>query len=346
MNAVSLNREIGAALLLLMCLLLAACGSNAANQGVDLSTIPSANKVENKAEVSAAPGGKEIKHLMGVTQIPAKPQRVFVMQNEYADHMLTIGEKPYAILVTPQYNDKLLPYIADKLGNVELVKGGSEGLNLEEILELKPDLILSGKAVGEQAYNELSKIAPTVVLGVPDRSGTASKDPNAGLVADDWQIDLLKVAEIFGKEDIAKQEIAKLDEKLQAVNAEIAALPHKRIAYIRVRDNELQLYGTEGHPLNYLLFDKLSFQPSALSQVDRIDLSQEKIPELGADYIFMQADGADGEKLMGEITQSSLWQNVEAVKKNQVFIPEYWLYLSWGKLGREAIIDQIVGFIK
>ncbi|SFF28872.1 iron complex transport system substrate-binding protein [Paenibacillus algorifonticola] len=346
MNALSLNRKMGATLLLLMCLLLAACGSSTANKGADHSAVPSANTVEKETGSSAATGGKEIKHLMGVTQVPAKPQRVFVMQNEYADHMLTIGEKPYAILVTPQYNDKLLPYIAGKLGEVELVKGGSEVLNLEEILELKPDLILSGKGVGEQAYNELSKIAPTVVLGVPDRSETASKDPNAGLVADDWQIDLMKIAEIFGKEDTAKQEIAKLDEKMQAASAEIAALPSKRIAYIRVRDNELQLYGTEGHPLNYLLFDKLGFQPSALAQVERMDLSQEKIPELGADYIFMQADGADGEKLMGEITQSSLWQNVEAVKKNQVFIPEYWLYLSWGKLGREAIIDQIVEFIK
>ncbi len=326
-----------------ICMMLAACGS--ANGGNQPASEGSITTEPSQPSATTEVTERVITHLKGTTTVPAHPQKIFVMQSEYADHLLTIGEKPYGMLVTPQYNNKVLPYMAKQLEGIHLLEGGSEALNLEAVLELAPDLILINKQMGEVAYEDLTKIAPTIVLGIPEHDSNAKPDPNAGLVSDDWQIDLRKVAEIFGKEEVAEQAIAELDRKAAAVKEKLEALDGKRTAYIRVREKELQLYGSEGHPLNYLLYDKLGLEPSELTETERIELSQEKIPELGADYIFLQTDGIQGESMLEEIAGSKLWESVPAVQQQQMLVTEYWLYLSWGTLGRSTIIDQITDFL-
>ncbi|MBS3969249.1 MAG: ABC transporter substrate-binding protein [Clostridia bacterium] len=72
----------------------------------------------------------------------------------------------------------------------------------------------------------------------------------------------------------------------------------------------------------------------------------ELIPELDADYIILQLDAEGGAEQFKEVTDSPLWKNVPAVQKNNIFSPEYWLYKSWGTIGREEIVDEVLKFIK
>lgn len=106
------------------------------------------------------------------------------------------------------------------------------------------------------------------------------------------------------------------------------------------------LYGEKNHPMNFMLHQGLGFIPSNLTQVERIDLSLELIPELDSDYIVLQLDAEGGSEQSKEVTESPLWKNVPAVQKNNVFLPEYWIYKRWGTIGREEIVDEILECIK
>lgn len=320
--------------LTLIFLTLAACGGGT---GTSAGTnAASASDNGKSLSPSAAPTTdakcREIKHPKGTACVPAKPTKTLVLLSEYADYMLAIGETPYAVLVTTQYDNKLLPYLESKLPNVKLLKGGTEGVSMEAILALQPDLIIADITTAEKAYDSLAKIAPTVVLSAPPT------DPKV----ERWETDLQKIAEVFGKPDGAKQALASLNQSIETAKASIAKLPDKKVGFIRVRDKELQLYGSEGHPLSTLLYAKLGLQPASLTEKSRIGLSQEKIPELGADYLFLQTDGVTGEKYLGEISSSKLWENVPAVKNKRTFTTEYWIYLGWGVLGQQEIVRQLM----
>ncbi|MFB9275428.1 ABC transporter substrate-binding protein [Cohnella cellulosilytica] len=323
--------------LVLLALIVVACGGG---EGDTAQPSSAARPESASASPSASPSQsagtpetecREISHPQGTACVPLHPEKTLVLFSEYADYMLAIGETPYAVLVTPQYNNELLPYLRDRLPDVKLLEGGTEGLSLEAILALQPDLILADGGTAEKEYGSLSKIAPTVVLG------DAPENP-----LERWKTDLQKVAETFGKPEAATQALEELRQSVAEAKEQIAQLSDKRIAFIRVREKELQLYGTEGHPLNTLLYGELGLQPSSLTQPGRVDLSQELIPELDADYLFLQTDGKEGDDYLAELSGGKLWQSVPAVRENRTFKTDYWLYLSWGVLGQKEIVRELL----
>ncbi|NQX67272.1 ABC transporter substrate-binding protein [Paenibacillus alba] len=276
---------------------------------------------------------RTITHLKGTAVIPAKINKIVVLSAAYIDHLLTIGEKPSGVNVEVRYGGDYLPYLASKLTGVPLV-GSADSPNLEAIAQLDPDVILIESRTAEKTYEQLQKIAPTIVLGnewLAYESDTTF-----------WTKDLLTIAEMYDKVDVAKEQIAQLEVKASKVREKIKALDNKKLAYLRVREKNLQLYAQNGHPTNVLLYHDLGFAPSALTPKDqRADLSMEKIPELQADYIFLEVDpnGRDNRKSMNE---SALWKNNAAVLNNKLYETDsFWLFKGWGVIGRGEIIDEI-----
>jgi iron complex transport system substrate-binding protein len=72
-------------------------------------------------------------------------------------------------------------------------------------------------------------------------------------------------------------------------------------------------------------------------------LSMEKLPEINPDYIFIQVGGPvkggdkEAEKKYEELTQSSLWKNLKAVKNNQVYIVPHWIISDYPHIKAKSI---------
>ncbi|ANU10811.1 hypothetical protein BBH88_11065 [Planococcus antarcticus DSM 14505] len=307
---------------------LAACGSE--NRSTDEAS--SSNGDTN------AQDKRIIEHLYGETEIPEKLDRVLSLRPSFTDHILALEEKPYAVTGEEQYGGGYIPYLADQLEGVEIV-GNQASIDLEKILSLSPDLIIIDDYLASEVYDDLAKIAPTIVLGTEDPE--ASNDPNF------WQEDFLKIAEIYGKIELAEQKIKELDQKVVDGKEQISGLENKGLAFLRIRKDAIQLYAESGHPMNTLLYNDLGFEPSDLTDpLERKDLSLEVIPEINTDYIFLQVDSSGGPDNMGTIKESSLWQGLPAVQQGNVQETDFWIYKSWGVIGRTQIVDEVLSYIE
>ncbi|ART75422.1 ABC transporter substrate-binding protein [Sutcliffiella horikoshii] len=308
-------------------LLLTACGNenNSTNNG---SASNDADKQDKRV----------VEHLYGETEIPEKLDRVLSLRPSFTDHILALEEKPFAVTGEEQYGGGYIPYLADQLDGVEIV-GNQASIDLEKILSLNPDLILIDDYVASQVYEDLNKIAPTIVIG--------TEDPDAQNDPDYWQEDFLKIAEIYGKTELAEKKIKELDQKVAAAKEEISKLESKNLAFLRIRKDAIQLYAESGHPMNSLLYKDLGFMPSDLTDPEeRKDLSLEVVPDMNADYIFLQVDSSGGPDNLSTIKESPLWQGLSAVKNNNVEETDFWIYKGWGVIGRTQIIDEVLSYIK
>lgn len=316
-------RAAGWILTLAVLLVLTACGSASTDK-----------TAEAKPSVSAQAGEvQSIEHLKGTAKVPLRPQRVVALSAAYIDHLLTIGEKPVGVNTEERYGGDYLPYLVNQLEGVATV-GSAEAPNLEAILQLDPDVILVESRTAEAMYDQLNKIAPTVVLGTEWKD--YDEDPNF------WTEDLLKIAQMYGKADLAKEKIAELAKKTSEVKTLVEQSDHHKLAYLRVRNKMFQIYGQNGHPTNALLYHDLGFEPSAITPVDqREDLSLEGLADLDADQLILEVDPNGGDFLTAA-QDSSLWKQVPAIKQGHAYTTDsFWLFKGWGVLGRTQILEDV-----
>ncbi|MEK3762384.1 ABC transporter substrate-binding protein [Paenibacillus sp. FSL R7-0337] len=318
-------------------LILAAC-SNGAGQSQPASEEPRPSASQPSDQGAAETGTRTITHLKGEAVIPSEIDKIVVLTAEYIDHLLTIGEKPSGVNTEVRYGGEYLPYLADKLQGVQTV-GSADNPNLEAITLLDPDVILIESRTAENSYEQLNKIAPTIVLG--------NEWLDYGDDTSFWTKDLLTIAEMYDKTDLAKEKIAELEQKTVQASGKIKALDSKKLAYLRVREKTLQVYAQQGHPTNALLYQDLGFEPAALTPEEkRVDLSLEKIPELGADFIVLEVD-SNARDFLDNMQASALWKNIPAVQGGKVHETDsFWLFKGWGVIGRGEIIDEIMAWME
>jgi len=322
--------------LLAMMLFLAACGAqsqSAATTEAPATTAAAEIATPAASTESTDTGLRSITHLKGTAEIPMQPQRVVALSAAYIDHMLTLGEKPVGVNNEERYGGDYLPYLADELEGVAVV-GSADTPNLEAILQLNPDVILVESRTAETSYEQLNKIAPTIVLG--NEWKDYDEDP------DFWTEDLLKVAEMYDKTEVAQSKIDELKKKTAEVKALVEKSEHRKLAYVRVREKLFQIYGQNGHPTNALLYRDLGFEPSSITPVEhREDLSLEGVADLDANRLILEVDPNGGD-FLAQAQESSIWKDVPAVQQEQVYETDsFWLFKGWGVLGRTEILEDI-----
>ncbi len=119
----------------------------------------------------AKDGSVTIKHAFGETKIPSPPSRVVSAGYTEQDDLLAVGVVPVA--VTNWFGDQpfgVWPWAQPKLGAAQpVVLDLSNGIQIDQIATLKPDLIVATNAgLDADTYAKLSAIAPTVAQSGED----------------------------------------------------------------------------------------------------------------------------------------------------------------------------------
>ena len=311
-------------LLVLTTAIVSACTGNTTNQ-----TQPTDSQ-------SASSNCRMVDHNLGETCVPNNPQRIVSIYFSITSNVLALDVKPVGSPLSYDNLDLTSSYLSTEsyLGNkTEGINnvGESTAPSLEKIASLNPDLIISINSHNFQAiYPQLAQIAPTVATD--------------GAVSEQWQyFDF--VAEVLDKEDAAtrvKDDYYQRVERLKSAlsdryqNKEISVVGGNNI-------NDLYAYTRNIFP-GYILDDLALKRPQAQNISDPAvihNISQETLDILDGDLIFFLAFGDGSRAAFEELQQVPLWQDLKAVRENQVYLVEGDPWIDASPLAAHAVLDDI-----
>jgi iron complex transport system substrate-binding protein len=112
--------------------------------------------------ITSAQANIEVKHELGTLTLPEAPKRIVVLEYSFIDALAAIGVSPVGVAddldplrIIPEVRDLIDPWTS---------VGMRSQPSLEVIARLKPDLIIGDVYRHRVSYEDLSKIAPTILL--------------------------------------------------------------------------------------------------------------------------------------------------------------------------------------
>lgn len=307
-------------------LLLAGCGGDAGT-GETAGPSDAAAGSDTTAAEETGEFPRTVQHAMGETTIPARPERVVVLDTGELDSVTAFGITPVGAVRAP-VEDGLLDYLEDDTEGTELVGTISE-VNLEAVAALRPDLILSSKLRHEDIYEELSQVAPTVFTEA------------VGVV---WKDNLEVHAEALGFEEQVAEMLAEYEERAATLGEQLSdergELP--TISMVRFLPDSTRLYQKASFIGTVLEDIGLPRPPSQDVDDFALEISAEQLEQADGDVIFVTNYGPAEDTTKAELTANPLWGTLTAVQEGDVYeVPDdYWM-LGIGIQAANLVLDDI-----
>ncbi|MEO1165534.1 MAG: iron-siderophore ABC transporter substrate-binding protein [Chloroflexota bacterium] len=268
---------------------------------------------------------RQMAHFMGETCVPDTPQRVVVLDTGELDGVLSLGITPIGAVEAIQ-GLGLPAYLDLMTEDIELVGSIGEP-NLESILLLEPDLILSNALRHEAIYDQLSAIAPTVFT------------ETVGVV---WKENLEVYAEALNRQDTLNIRFAEYQSRINAIRdvIDVGATEVSIVRFVPGQNRVMQRGSFIG-----TVIDDIGFARPEPQQSDdfMITVSEEEINLMDGDVIFISVFGDPADTSLADFTEDVLWQTLSAVQNDDVYriSDDHW-FLGIGFLGANRVFDDIL----
>lgn len=276
----------------------------------------------------------------GPIEAPVSPQRVYADGPWTLGNTLALGVTPIAALI---YGEGNLDYVGDAVKDVQQIPYGDDGVSIETIATLNPDLILVREweaGAKEERCKAASNIAATYCYTMTKRTIKQAQD------------NLLKVADALNKTEEAEQLIATMDARITALKARVLSvgLDEKTVSIMRVRPNRYEF----GLFMASVMVQSVGLtipegQYTPYPTPDNYDssgenISLENLDKTQADYLFLSVD-LDNDGQLEALQNNPLYPTLPSVKNNQVFIGQTGVWNSFDYLAMNRILDWIEEFI-
>ncbi|WP_138756184.1 ABC transporter substrate-binding protein [Paenibacillus sinopodophylli] len=343
----SVQLRMAAACLLLFVIMLVSACSNAGTANHSAAEAPavtdaaqntSGNRANENAGVSSvfprtvkSADGKDV-------TIAEQPKKVALVHWGLTQELL--GFELPSIAVTLPFtaknsfldSDVYKPYV-EKFDEVTVV-GENTAVNLEALLQYEPDVILAGSVTNKDIVDQLSQIAPTVLI---DEEKT-----NVWL---EWQSVITQFGDILGQEALAKQTNDDFTAKVEEAKAQIGQV-EGTVAYLQVRDKNIWLQGTT-YASDY--YEPLGLNAPEEAKGDGIELTLEGLSVINPDHLFLGYFNYNDKSvpaLSDEWEQSEVWKKLKAVQQNQVYAINGELAYGYGPISKLNGLEAIVNALK
>lgn len=180
-------------------------GCTAEPEGSDnpSTTVSESAQAKNEATTEFQP--VSITHALGTAEIKQRPQRIVTLGQGAAETAIALGTTPVGMESYPWGADDsgYLPWVKEAVEKnseelPQLITGGTE-LDMEAIVQLKPDLILAPwSGITQEQYDLLAAMAPTVAY--PEEPWVTP-----------WETEIEMVAKALGKPEKAKELVAEIE---------------------------------------------------------------------------------------------------------------------------------------
>jgi iron complex transport system substrate-binding protein len=261
---------------------------------------------------------RPVRHAMGETMVSTHPQRVVVLGNQELDSVAALGVHPVGVV--HRSNAENVPnYLLFATRSAAFV-GTADRPNLVTVASLKPDLIL-GSRRHEAIYGTLSEIAPTVFTEL----------------ADGWKHDLRIHSDALNVAAVGEQIIANYDKNMGKLQTEVQdRLRDAQVSVVNARPGEIRAHLT-GSFVGRILQEAGISRPASQDK-DGISerVSLDRMLDLDGDLMFIMPAATN------EMLDHPLWTQLRAVRNNQSFLVDDWLWEDGrGGLAANLILDDI-----
>ncbi|KWX77111.1 ABC transporter substrate-binding protein [Paenibacillus jilunlii] len=288
-------------LLLTMLLLVSACGNNTSRGGnANTKNAAAAPAASEQPEQTVEPAAfTTVTTINGEIKIPVDPKRI--VAEEYLGSLIALDTIPVGapgLTLKNIYFKEALAGVADT--------GAYGKMSPEKILELEPDLIISGMA---DSYETLSQIAPTIIVPYGDLKNAHEE--------------LTYFGELLGKEQEAKAWLAQYDQRIAEAKAKVnAAIPaDATFSILEHNDKKVWAYGDNfgrgGQPVYQALGRKPPAEVEAeIMEKQWAEISAEVLHKYAGDYLIV----TDNNQTVQDYKNDPIWGSLPAVKNNHIYV--------------------------
>lgn len=281
-----------------------------------------------------------VEHVAGTACVPNEIQRLVTLDGVTFEYAIAAGLSPIATAT-----GSLMDHMAEQMAQVQNV-GQSGEPNLEQVLTLKPDLIL-GLDYNQGAYAQASQIAPTMLFGF-EHSGQ-------------WKEIFPKVAADLGQLAAAEQTMAAYAARTSEFRAQMGdRLNDLRVSVVRIYPDTINLYLRDSFIGTVLQDTGLSRPPAQdigaeeanarFGNSIQTSISRELLQQADGDVIFLwtgenTTEAAESaQKNLQTLQNDPLWQQLEAVQQGRVYqVPSYWI--GSGPIAANAVLDDLFKYL-
>lgn len=271
----------------------------------------------------------KVTDVRGEVEIPANPEKIVDLSGN-SDILSILGYKVIGTANSDAYDYTKFPsYLEDTLEGAEILGFSMQDtMDVEAIMNLEPDLIVIS-TVQEKMYDQLSEIAPTVMIQ---------------LEALNWKEDVKALAKVFNREDVANTWLENYDKKAKEVGDNIKEEYGDDTSYLSFLASGGQFYVFDGAGFGSVLYQDMGLsKPEGMPEQSDISLpvvTYEGLAKIEADYIFLIGTDEDI-KLLEE---NAIWNSLPAVKEGKIakLAASPYFVQGYSSIGREVLLDEIL----
>lgn len=285
-------------------------------------------KTGNVAENVAKEDTMVVTDVRGEVEIPSNPKRIVDLSGS-SDILSILGYDVIGTANSDGYDYTKFPsYLEDTLAGAEILGYSMQDtMDIEAVMNLNPDLIVIS-TVQEKMYDQLSEIAPTVMIQ---------------LEALNWKDDVRNLAKVFGKEDVAEAWLTNYETKAKEAGDKIKAEYGEDTTYLSILEGQGSFYVFDSAGFGDVLYNDMQLaKPAGMPEQSNMQLpvvNYEGLATIKADYIFTMAK----EEQVAQIENNSIWKSLPAVKEGHAIMLGASPYFNQGYscIGREKLVDEI-----
>ena len=279
--------------------------------------------------VSAFASAVTIKDAKGEFTLDKTPSRVVALEYSFVDALAQVGVSPVGVADDNKV-DRILPQVREKIATWQSVGTRSQP-SLEVIASLKPDLIIADPSRHTAVFEELKKIAPTVMFDSRHESYQENLETAQ------------KIGDLVGKSSEMKAKIIEHNDYIANI-AKNLGVQGKKASFGTSREDKFNIQNDNGYVGSFLT--TLGFAPTKLNSDQAfVEINLEQLVMEKPEYLFI-AHYRD-ESIARKWEAEPLWKAIPAVKANHVYSVDADMWARGRGLEASKIMaKQIEGFVK
>lgn len=279
--------------------------------------------------VSAFASAVTVKDAKGEFTLDKTPSRVVALEYSFVDALAQVGVSPVGVADDNKI-DRILPQVREKIAAWQSVGTRSQP-SLEVIASLKPDLIIADPSRHTAVFEELKKIAPTVMFDSRHESYQENLETAQ------------KIGDLVGKSSEMKAKINEHNDYIANI-AKNLGVQGKKASFGTSREDKFNIQNDNGYVGSFLT--TLGFAPTKLNSDQAfVEINLEQLVMEKPEYLFI-AHYRD-ESIARKWEAEPLWKAIPAVKANHVYSVDADMWArSRGLEASKIMAKQIEGFVK